>query len=85
MERTQINQDLLTVFKPFLRKLPEGFEMKDEMSLRDDLMIDSADLIDIVLRLEEHFSITIDDSQLDMLRTVGDVVSIVAATAVAKR
>jgi len=85
MERTQIHHDLLMVLKPFMRKLPEGFEMKEEMSLRDDLMIDSADLIDIVLKLEEHFSITIDDTQLNVLKTVGDVMSVVAATAVAEQ
>ncbi len=80
MERTQIHRDLLTVLKPFMRKLPGGFEIREEMSLQDDLLIDSADLIDIVLKLEEQFAISIDDSRLSKLKTVADVVSVVEST-----
>lgn len=40
----------------------------------DDLGADSLDLFQVVLKLEEKFEITINDSQMENIQTVGDAV-----------
>ena len=45
-----------------------------EASLTDDLNLDSLDLIELVMSLEEQFSITIPDEQAGQIQTVGDAV-----------
>lgn len=44
-----------------------------------DLDIDSLDLLSITTRIEEHFNITIADTQATALRTVGEAVDLVAS------
>ena len=43
------------------------------------LDIDSLDLLSITTRIEEHFNITIADTQATALRTVGEAVDLVAS------
>lgn len=41
---------------------------------RDDLHFDSLDVVELTMSLEESFSITIPDSDIEALRTIGDVI-----------
>ncbi|WP_300408226.1 acyl carrier protein [Lagierella sp.] len=43
--------------------------------IREDLGADSIGLIELVMALEDEFDIEIDDSQLDRIITVWDIVS----------
>ncbi len=78
MEPSQIRESLLDVFRPFMKKAPDGFVLTDHASLTKDLNIDSADLIDLVMTVEERFSISVGDDRMDQIKTVGDIVSTVA-------
>ena len=48
-------------------------------SFAADLDIDSLDLLSITTSIEEHFNITIADTQATALRTVGEAVDLVAS------
>ena len=48
-------------------------------SFAADLDIDSLDLLSITTHIEEHFNITIADTQATALRTVGEAVDLVAS------
>jgi acyl carrier protein len=48
-------------------------------SLKDDLGIDSLDSVEMILELENHFDIKLEDSEIEKLITVGDVVDLVSA------
>ena len=48
-----------------------------EASLTDDLGADSLDAIEIILGLENHYGKEFDGEDLESLKTVGDVVSLV--------
>ena len=45
---------------------------KTEMSLKDDLKINSARIVDIVLDMEEQFDIEISDAEIEKMKTVQD-------------
>ncbi|MEG1394332.1 MAG: acyl carrier protein [Clostridia bacterium] len=46
-----------------------------ETSLNDDLQADSLDIVEIIMALEEHFDIEIDDEAALNFKTLGDVVA----------
>ena len=46
-----------------------------EATFREDLNIDSIDLVELIMQLEEEYDIEFDDDQAESLKTVGDVVN----------
>ena len=60
-----------------LKAKPE--EVKLETSFIDDLGADSLDSIELVMALEEKFSIEIPDEDSEKMNMVGDVVKYIAA------
>ena len=48
-----------------------------EASFADDLDADSLDLVELVMALEEQFGITVDESELDGVETVGEAFDLV--------
>ena len=53
-------------------------EVTREAHLFDDLDIDSIDAVDLIVRLKEYTSEDIDPERAKKVRTVGDVVDLVA-------
>lgn len=51
----------------------DGMEITEETSFKDDLNADSLDLFEMVMALEDEFSIEIPSEDLEQLLTVGDV------------
>lgn len=83
MNRQQIIAQFLDLLKPFTRKLPPGFQVTDPLSLSTDLNVDSADLVDLVLQIEERFEVEVPDSAITELKTVGQVIDLLEARLVA--
>ena len=48
-------------------------------TLTDDLGADSLDAIEIIMALEEHYGKEFDDSALEDIKTVGDIVELIQA------
>ena len=49
-------------------------EMKLDTNFKDDLGVDSLDLYEIVMKLEDEFDVEIPTEELEKMETVGDVV-----------
>ena len=49
-----------------------------EATFREDLNIDSIDLVELIMQLEEEYDIEFDDDQAESLKTVGDVVNYIS-------
>lgn len=52
-------------------------QLKPEMSLMDDLRLDSLDLVALAMELEQEMGIEIPDFELERMRTVGDVLEFI--------
>lgn len=50
-----------------------------EASFADDLDADSLDLVELVMALEEQFGITVDESELEGVQTVGQAYELVTS------
>jgi len=52
----------------------DGVEITEETSFKDDLGVDSLDLFELVMALEEEFGTEIPSEDLEKITTVGAVV-----------
>ena len=48
-----------------------------EAKFGDDLDADSLDLVELVMRLEEEFDVTVDESELENISTVGQAYELI--------
>ena len=53
----------------------EEDEVTMEASMQDDLGVDSLDLVDLVMSVEEEFGVKVADEDLENIKTVGDIVN----------
>ena len=54
-----------------------GVEKKDvtlESNIVDDLGADSLDIVEIVMAIEDAFNISVNDSEAEKIKTVGDLI-----------
>jgi len=59
-------------------QVPED-KIVPEARFSDDLDADSLDLVELVMALEEAFDITVDESELEGIETVGQAYGLIAA------
>lgn len=67
------------VFEKLKTIIIEEFEIEEDLitmntSLTDELDIDSLDLVDLVMTVEDEFSIELPDEALEGMKTIGDLV-----------
>ncbi len=57
----------------------EPDKVTPEANFADDLDADSLDLVELVMALEEQFDITVDESELEGVETVGQAFNLVTS------
>ena len=67
-----IINDVCRIVGEQLNKSAEG--MTAQTSFKEDLEVDSLDVVEIVMALEEFFNVEIDDDEVTQFHTIGDVV-----------
>jgi len=76
---------VLGIIKPFVKNTAVFGEANDSTRIIEDLGVNSARLVDIILAFEDEFGIEVDDESADKVRTLGDAVQmIVQKTATAQ-
>jgi acyl carrier protein len=48
-----------------------------ETHILNDLKVNSARLVDVIIRCEDVYGISIDDEEADVIRTIGDAVNVI--------
>ena len=51
--------------------------IKETSSFTDDFDIDSLEVVDLIMRVEEEFDIEIPEDQSENFKTVGDIVAVI--------
>jgi acyl carrier protein len=74
MNSNEIIEKLQGIVKPFVK---EGLLISIDDELVKDLGFDSIDIVDLVVHIEDTFSIQFTDNQLDNFRKVRDIVSLI--------
>lgn len=76
MTREQVRVDFINVIQPFIRR-DVMQELDDSMTLVEDLRVNSARMVDIILDSEEKFKIAISDEEAGQLTTIGSAVDLI--------
>lgn len=77
MSDNEVFQKVLQIVKPFVKN-PEAFASATSATrFIDDLKINSARLVDIVLAFEDEFHFAISDEEAEEIQTIGAAVSLI--------
>ena len=79
MESAEIQERVIKILSPYA-KVPEALAAAGpDTNILEDLKVNSARLVDVVLAFEDAFDIEIADEDLDKVDTIGDCVKLIAA------
>ncbi|HUH02658.1 MAG TPA: acyl carrier protein [Kofleriaceae bacterium] len=79
MTEQQVFDKVLSILSEFVGNADGITNAKMETSILEDLKVNSARLVDVVLELEDTFEIEVSDEDADNVRTVGDAVKLIMA------
>ncbi len=80
MDTQEVFKKIVEILTPFAKNEEALSNVSMETSIQEDLEVNSARLVDIVLEIEDGFDIEISDDDADQVTTVGDAVNLIAAT-----
>ncbi|HJZ91403.1 MAG TPA: phosphopantetheine-binding protein [Gemmataceae bacterium] len=76
-EREEILAKLGDILATEMGTPAEAVRVSEDVSIRDGLMIDSVDLVGVVMRIEEHYRIRLTHDDLARVATVGQMVDVI--------
>ena len=79
MEHAELFEQVVAILQPFVKNEEALKNASGETKILDDLQVNSARLVDIILAMEDEFDIEIDDDAADKVRTLGDAVDVIVA------
>ncbi len=77
MERSEIAVGLKEIIKPYVRDEQSLENLSESTDFLTDLKINSANLVDIILDIEEKFGIVIDNESMEKMLNIGVALDIV--------
>ncbi|MEZ2414327.1 acyl carrier protein [Muriicola sp. E247] len=77
MSKEDRYQTLIGIIKPYLPDDISADSINRDSHLINELNINSANLVDIVLDVEDAFDITLENEEMDDMQTVGDALNII--------
>ena len=79
MTKEEIISKLTTIVQPYVQN-EEGFEnLNEDTDFINDLEINSANLVDIILDVEDEFNIEIDNDSMEKMLSVKATVAVIQA------
>jgi acyl carrier protein len=79
MTREEIFAKVVEIIRPFVKNQEALDSVEDSTNILQDLKVNSARLVDIILDFEDAFDIEVEDEDADAVNTVGDAVELIAA------
>lgn len=77
MKEENLINKLKIIIKPYVKDEGKLKNLNEETDFINDLMINSANLVDIILDIEETFDITIDNEAMEKMLNVGAALQII--------
>ncbi len=79
MEKTEIFDRVVEILTPYVKNQEALNGVSLTTHILDDLKVNSARLVDVVLEFEDAFNLEIDDDDVDTVETVGNAVELIQA------
>jgi acyl carrier protein len=77
MEREEIIERIKSIIKPFTNETEAFDNLSESTDFINDLKINSANLVDIVLDIEDAFQVVIDDQSMEKMLDVKSAIAII--------
>jgi acyl carrier protein len=77
MSETQVFEQVVQILTPYAKNPDAVARVGLDTSILEDLKVNSARLVDVVLSFEDTFGIEIADEDVDKVNTVGDAVGLI--------
>ena len=77
MEQTEVLEKVVKILTPYVKNQDALDSIGMTTHILDELKVNSARLVDVVLEFEDAFDIEIADEDVDSVETVGDAVSLI--------
>ncbi len=77
MNAEQIKEAVIDILRRYVSDAVLLERATPETHIIKDLKINSARIVDIVIKCEDTFGMSIDDDEADRIATIGDVVSLI--------
>jgi len=81
MEKQQIIENLKELVKPLLNEEEAAAvdAIKEDTNIALELGLDSVDMVEVIMGMENTFGISIADEEIQKIETVNDIVALVQA------
>jgi acyl carrier protein len=77
MDNSAAFEKVVGIIKPFVKNQNAFAQPSEGTRIIEDLGVNSARLVDIILAFEDEFGIEVDDESADKVRTLGDAVQMI--------
>ena len=81
MDQTEVLERVVKILTPWVKDTDALASVGMGTNILDDLKVNSARLVDVVLAFEDEFDIEIPDEDVDSVNTVGDCVTMIVEKA----
>ena len=79
MNHEEAFEKVVKILTPHVKNQEALESASDDPNILDDLKVNSARLVDVVIAFEDEFDIEIADEDVDSVNTVGDAVNLISA------
>jgi acyl carrier protein len=79
MSDAEVMTRVVTILTPYVKNGEALASVGPTTHILDDLKVNSARLVDVVLAFEDEFGIAIADDDVDAVNTVGDAVQLISS------
>jgi len=77
MDQTEVLEKVVKILTPYVKNQAALDSISMTTHILDELKVNSARLVDVVLEFEDAFDIEIADDDVDTVETVGDAVTLI--------
>jgi acyl carrier protein len=77
MTEADVMERVVKILTPWVKNEEALAKVSKETNILDDLKVNSARLVDVVIAFEDEFDIEIEDEDVDTVNLVGDAVTLI--------
>jgi acyl carrier protein len=77
MDDKKIFEEMVNILKGYTKDVALLEKATLDTHILNDLKVNSARLVDVIIKCEDVFGISIDDEEADKIRTIGDAVRVI--------
>lgn len=79
MDQGEVQERVVKILTPWVKNEKALETVSADTNILEDLKVNSARLVDVVIAFEDEFGIEIDDEDVDSVNTVGDAVTLISS------